>query len=73
MTREEHLKWCKERAIAEMDFYKDASKGIISLMSDLGKHPETDSEALITLCTVQLITKPYMSRQEAIDFIDGFH
>lgn len=73
MTREEHLKWCKERAIAEMDFYHKPHQGIISMMSDLNKHPETQSEALMVLCTMQLITKPMMTRQEAIDFINGFN
>lgn len=73
MTREEHLKWCKERAIQEMDFYKDPSKGIISMMSDLRKHPETNNEILMSLCTMQLMTKPRMSRQEAINFINGFN
>jgi hypothetical protein len=73
ITRQEHLKWCRERAIAEMDYYKDPSKAIISMMSDLGKHSETASEALMTLCTMQLMMKPHMSRQEAINFLNGFN
>jgi hypothetical protein len=40
MTRQEHLKWCKERAIQEYDYYKNASEaqrnGLTSMMSDLG-------------------------------------
>jgi hypothetical protein len=73
MTRQEHLEWCKERAIAEMDYYKDPSKAIISMMSDIRKHPETSSEALMALCTMQLMIRPKMTRQEAIDFINGFN
>jgi len=73
MTRAEHLKWCKERAIREMDYYKDSSKGIISMMSDLRKHPETNSETLASLCMMQLMSRPRMSRQEAINFINGFN
>lgn len=73
MTRQEHIQWCKERAIAEMDYYKDPSKGIISMMSDLRKHPETQSEGLMALCTMQLMTKPRMTRQEAVNFINGFN
>lgn len=73
MTREEHLKWCKERAILEMDFHKDPSKGIISMMSDIRKHPETNNEVLQSLCGIQLLTRPKMSRQEVIDFINGFN
>jgi len=73
MTRAEHLKWCKERAIREMDYYKDSSKGIVSMMSDIRKHPETNSEALMALCTMFLMDKPLMTRQEAINFINGFN
>ena len=70
-TRKERLDWCRERAIQEMDFYKDPSKGIISMMSDLRKHPETNKEA--RLCGIMLMTKPKMSRQEVINFLDGFN
>lgn len=70
MTREEHLKWCKERAIAEMDYYKDPKKALVSMMSDLRKHPETNSEILIMLCGSRLMKS--MNRQETISFIDGF-
>lgn len=73
MTRKEHIEWCKKRAIQEMDFYKDPTKGIISMMSDLRKHPETNSQALISLCGMQLMMKPKMNRQEVIDFLNGFN
>ena len=52
MTRQEHLKWCKRRAIAEYDFYmkndpKSALRnGITSIMSDISKHSETQSDSL---------------------------
>lgn len=79
MTREEHIKWCKERAIAEYDYYakiEPASalrNGMASIMSDINKHPETKSETLQSLCMGQLITKPNMSRQEFVNFINGFN
>jgi len=72
-TRDEHIKWCKERAIQEINFSGKPTQGIISMMSDIRKHPETNSEALQTLCGMQLLTKPNMSRQEAINFINGFN
>lgn len=72
MTREEHLKWCKERAIQEMDYHKDPKQGIISIASDLRKHPETNKEAMIQLTMMQLMMKPNITRQEVINFIDGF-
>ena len=73
MTREQHLIWCKKRAIAEMDYCKDPLKGIVSMMSDIRKHSETASEALMALCTMQLMRNPKMTRQEVIDFINGFN
>lgn len=72
-TRREHLDWCIERAIAEMDFYKDPSKAYISMASDLRKHPETNSEALVSLCMMQPLMNPRASRQEVIHFLNGFN
>jgi len=43
MTREEHIEWCKKRAIEEMDYYNDPNKALISMMSDLRKHEKTNS------------------------------
>ena len=79
MTRQEHLKWCKERAIAEYDFYmkndpKPALKnGIASIMSDISKHSETQSDSLKALCMMQLMSRPNMSRQEFVNFINEFN
>lgn len=72
-TREEHIKWCKERAISEMNYSGKPSSALVSMASDLRKHPETNKEALINLCMSMLIAKPNMERQEAINFIQGFN
>lgn len=74
MTREEHIKWCKERAIQEYDFYTGVDKqrnGLTSMMSDLSKHPETNSDILRSLCMMQMM-KP-MNRQQFVNFINGFN
>lgn len=73
MTREEHLKWCKERAIQEMDYYNDPSKGLVSMMSDLRKHPETAGHSGILLCTAMMMTGQLKTRQDAVNFINGFN
>lgn len=78
MTRDEAIKWCKQRAIAEYDYYQklDGSglrNGITSMMSDIMKHPETASETLQSLCGMQLMTHPRMTRQEFVNFINGFN
>ena len=79
MTRQEHIQWCKDRAIQEYDYYaknepKSALRnGIISMASDISKHPETASQAMQSLCMMQLMTKPNMTRQEFVNFINGFN
>lgn len=79
MTRLEHLKWCKERAIQEFDFYLGEGlpsairNGITSIMSDINKHEETKSEALQQLCLFQLLGNMIHSRQEFVNFINGFN
>lgn len=73
MTKQQHIAWCKARAITEMDYYKDPNKGLISLASDLRKHPETNQDVLIALTMGQLLLSPPLTRQQVIDFIDGFN
>lgn len=70
-TRAEHIAWCKERAFKEMDYYKDPKQGIISMMSDLRKHPDTNSPTLQMMCTLELMKSPTIS--SAGEFINGFN
>lgn len=73
MTRQEHIDWCKKRAIEEINYSKDPTQGIISMMSDLKKHPETNGDALQSLCGMMLMGGQLKTRQAAIDFINGFN
>jgi archaellum biogenesis protein FlaJ (TadC family) len=73
MTRREHLDWCIKRAIQEMDFSKKPSQGLVSMASDLRKHPETNSEALISLTMMQAVINPNITRQQVINFLEGFN
>jgi hypothetical protein len=69
MTREEHLKWSIKRAIEEMDYYHDPDKALVSMMSDLRKHPETNDVTLQSMCVEQFGKLP---RQAMINFLNGF-
>ncbi len=71
MTRTEHIAWCKRRAIQEMEYTKDPKQGVISMMSDIRKHPETNSETLKSLCLMTLLgpCTPGSVRK----FIEGFN
>lgn len=40
MTRSEHIRWCKQHA-REYVNEGDLSQAVASMISDLGKHPET--------------------------------
>lgn len=73
MTRQEHIQWCKDRAKAEIEYYKSAREGLTSMASDLSKHEETNNQTLINLCMMQLLISPNMTIQQAIKFIDGFN
>ena len=43
ITREEHLRWCKDRAFEILD--KDGDIGMVyaSFVNDMRKHPETEN------------------------------
>jgi hypothetical protein len=72
MTREEHLTWCKQRALALVDKgeLKDA---LASMGSDLNKHQETEGHAGIQLGVALLIHGHLDLPGEMRDFINGFN
>jgi hypothetical protein len=73
MTRDEHMKWCKERAIAEYDHNKQSREGITSMLSDLNMHESTRGDwGLQSLCIHQMMLNPSMSREAFVKFINGF-
>jgi Tfp pilus assembly protein PilF len=39
-TREEHLEWCKQRALQYLD-RGEVEHAVTSMLSDIAKHPET--------------------------------
>lgn len=73
MTREEYLQWCKDRAIAEIDYSGNPNDGLVSMMSDLRKHSDTNNHIGINLCAMMMFSGQIKSRQEAINFINGFN
>lgn len=72
MTREEHIHWCKSRALE----YVDAEyiyTAWASMISDLGKHKETEGHTAIQLGMMLLITGGLSSQQEMRKFIGDFN
>jgi hypothetical protein len=72
MTREEHLGWCKQRALEYIDA-GDIKNGIVSMASDLRKHPETNSRMAVELGIMMLASGQLRTVAEARKFIEGFN
>jgi hypothetical protein len=72
MTREEHLEWCKERAIKYLD-NNDLDNAWASIVSDLGKHVETANHSAIRLGGMLLLGGYLRTGQEMRKFINGFN
>lgn len=77
MTREEHLKWCKDRALEYLEpgQYFNIDDAMASMASDLGKHEETRHHVNMT---VPLMFQLRMAGQlntaaEMRKFIEGFN
>lgn len=72
MDREEHLKWCKMRALQYVEA-DEIQQAITSMMSDLTKHPETENHVGIQLGTMMLMSGRLNTQEEARKFIEGFN
>jgi hypothetical protein len=71
MTRDEHLQWCKDRALEYAD-QGDMVNAVSSMVSDLRKHPETENHVGAQLLVMQaaagLLDRPEELRRQ----IEGF-
>lgn len=71
-TREEHLKWAKQRAYEYLD-KGDTTLAFTSFASDLDKHPETREHPFIQVGLRMLLGGHLSDTEEARKFIDGFN
>lgn len=72
MTRDEHLAWCKKRALEYVE-RGDAMNGLTSMFSDLDKHPETRGHKGSEIGVMLMMTGSLSSPAEARRFIEGFN
>ncbi len=74
MTRAEHLQWAKDRAL-ELARGGDNGQALASMISDLGKHPETSSSVDIAATLgMNLMIAGYLSTEsEMVNWINGFN
>jgi hypothetical protein len=71
-TREEHLLWCKKRALEYVDA-GDVKNAWQSMVSDLGMHDETKGHIAIGLGTMLMMAQKFNTPDEMRKFIEGFN
>ena len=54
MTRDEHLDWCRKRALEHLDA-GDLTHAVASMASNLKTHPDTDNPALNGLVMIGMM------------------
>ena len=69
-TREEHMAFCKKRALQYLD-KGDVSQAIASMLSDLSSHEDTKGVGEL-MSGIGLMTAMNNNQDEAFKFIDGF-
>lgn len=72
MTRQEHLEWCKKRALEYCDA-GDWEQAFASMGSDLRKHPETENHSGIQLGMMMLMAGHLSTPEKMRKFIEGFN
>jgi hypothetical protein len=72
MTRQEHLDWCKKRALEYVD-RGDMKNAYASMVSDLNKHEETRNHSAIQLGMMLMMGGYLAKKEEMTKFINGFN
>lgn len=70
MDRQEHLDWCKRRALAHCDA-GNLTMAFASFASDLSKHPMTENQPAIQLGLMLMLGGHLNTAQKMRDFITG--
>lgn len=71
MTRQEHLDWCKARALQYVD-RGDLQNAYASMSSDLNKHPETKGHAAVSVGLKLMMVGDLNTAEKMRRFIEGF-
>lgn len=74
ITRQEHLDWCKKRALEYVDA-GDLSGAFASFTSDISKHPETEGiRQTVAMLGMPLLMAGLLSTpQQMRDHITGYN
>lgn len=71
-TRAEHMAWCKQRALEYVE-RGNVTSAIASMLSDLGKHPDTAAHSGIHLAAMMMLHGMLKEASEVREFIEGFN
>ena len=74
MTRAEHVAWCKQRALAELDADPQGMgpvHALSSLQSDLRKHPDTAGHQGLELGALLAFGGHLQTERQVREWIDG--
>ena len=72
MSREDHLEWCKKRALEYLD-RNELTNAFSSMVSDLSKHPETEGHMGIEMGLKLMLGGFLNTRDKMREFIEGFN
>jgi hypothetical protein len=72
MNRQEHLEWCKNRALEYCD-RGDLQNAYASMISDMSKHLETENHAAIGLGINLMMIGDLNTPTKMRKFIEGFN
>lgn len=72
MTREEHLQWCKDRAIEYVE-KNELQNAFTSFHNDMCKHPETANHSALELGTMLMIFGHLSTPFKMKEWINGFN
>lgn len=70
-TREQHLEWCKKRALEYVDA-GDLHQAFASMGSDLGKHEGTAGHSAMQIGMMMLLGGQLNTPEAMRKFINGF-
>ncbi len=71
MTRDEHLAWCKQRALAYLP--SNPKEAFSSMVSDLGKHDDLAKHIGLELGLMLLMTGHLSHPDEMRRWVEGFN
>lgn len=72
ISRAEHLKWCKDRALEYVE-QGDLGQAFASFQSDMRKHKETRDHIALNLGTMLLMSNNLETEKQMKEWIIGFN